>query len=64
MTAAMLVEPGDRAALGAAVRELVDDPDLRERLGRCGRERARELFSLERTVDAMKAHYLDVARPA
>ena len=60
----VLVEPGDRAALAAAVRELVEDPDLRERLGRCGRERARELFSLERTVEAMKEHYLDVARAA
>ena len=60
----VLVEPGDRAALAAAVRELVEDPDLRERLGRCGRERARELFSLERTVEAMKRHYLDVARAA
>jgi glycosyltransferase involved in cell wall biosynthesis len=60
----VLVEPGDRAALAAAVRELLEDLDLRERLGRCGRERARELFSLDRTVEAMKAHYLDVARAA
>jgi glycosyltransferase involved in cell wall biosynthesis len=60
----MLVEPGDRAALAAAIRELLEDPDLRERLGRCGRERARERFSLERTVEAMRAHYLDVARAA
>jgi glycosyltransferase involved in cell wall biosynthesis len=59
-----LVEPGDREALAAAVEELLQDPDLCERLGRCGRERVRERFSLERTVEAMKARYLEAAGKA
>jgi glycosyltransferase involved in cell wall biosynthesis len=57
----LLVDPGDRAALAAAVRSLLEDSGLRERLGRCGRERVRERFSLASTVESMKATYLEVA---
>lgn len=60
----VLVEAGDRRALADAVRTLVEDTELRERLGRCGRERVRERFTLDRTVEAMKARYLDAAGAA
>ena len=60
----VLVQPGNRVALAEAVATLIDDPDLRDRLGRRGRERVRERFSLERTVEAMKARYVDAARTA
>jgi glycosyltransferase involved in cell wall biosynthesis len=38
---ALLVPAGDAAALGAALIRLAEDPALRERLGRAGRERVR-----------------------
>jgi len=37
--AALLVEPRDVAGLARCLRELIDDPQLREELGRAGRER-------------------------
>ena len=58
----VLVQPGNRVALSEAVAALIDDPDLRERLGRCGRERVRERFSLDRTVEEMKERYVEAAR--
>jgi glycosyltransferase involved in cell wall biosynthesis len=42
----LLVPVGDAAALAAALKRLLDDPRLRERLGRAGRERA-EHFTVE-----------------
>jgi len=52
-----LVAPGDRRALADAIAELLADPDLRQRLGRCGRDRAAREFSVERMTAAMKEHY-------
>ena len=43
-----LVPPGDSAALARALRRLVADPALRERLGDAGRRRVEQEFSLER----------------
>ena len=54
----LLVEPGDRQALGAAVRRLLSDDTLRRRLGAGGRQRVESLFS----VDAMVAGNLEVYR--
>jgi glycosyltransferase involved in cell wall biosynthesis len=55
----LLVAPGDVPALGSALRRLVDDADLRHRLGAAARARAAELLSWERvtglTVDAYRS---------
>lgn len=48
-----VVPPGDRAALVAALRKLLDDPELRLALGEAGRARARREF----TARAMAARY-------
>lgn len=41
----------------ATLRRLVEDPELRERLGRSGRERARARFSWNTKIDSMLALY-------
>jgi len=52
---AVLVPPGDVAALRTAIRRLLDDPALRERLVVSGRERAAE-FSMRRLAE----HYVEL----
>jgi glycosyltransferase involved in cell wall biosynthesis len=46
----LLVPPSDPAALRAALEQLLGDRELRERLGRAARERARGAFSWERAT--------------
>lgn len=46
----LLVPPGDATALRAALERLLADADLRRRFGEAGRDRARELFSWERST--------------
>lgn len=55
-----LVPPGDAGALADAVLRLLDDPALRDKLGRAGRERAAALFSAERHASAVQAVYATV----
>jgi polysaccharide biosynthesis protein PelF len=50
----VLVEPQQPEELAAALIQLVDDPDARERMGGQARERVRELFSLE---DKNRQHF-------
>ncbi len=52
---ALLTRPGDSAAIATAVRQLVDDPALRERLGAAARESALERFTWDRHVEAILA---------
>ena len=59
-----LVPPGDRRALADAIAELLGDPAVRERLARCGRDRAAREFSVGRMAAAMKEHYRAAAREA
>jgi glycosyltransferase involved in cell wall biosynthesis len=47
----VVVAPGDHAALTRAARDLVEDPDLRTRLGAAGREYAEATFDIERIGD-------------
>jgi glycosyltransferase involved in cell wall biosynthesis len=48
----LLVPPGDVVALRAAMRRLLDDPELRARLGAAARMQAQERFSAEAAARA------------
>jgi glycosyltransferase involved in cell wall biosynthesis len=51
----LLTPPGDPAALGAAMRRLLEDMALRERLVNGARRHLEERFSLPRAVDQVEA---------
>jgi glycosyltransferase involved in cell wall biosynthesis len=53
----LLVPPGDAAALAAALRRLLDEPDLARKLGEAGRRRLREQFSWEAITARWEAVY-------
>ena len=55
----LLVAPGDRPALRAALQRLLADRELRRRLGDAGRERARREFSWERVASLTLEAYAD-----
>ena len=57
----ILVEPGNSDALAAAIRRLIDDPDLRARLSRAGEERA-QLFTWDHVGQAVEEYYGFVIR--
>jgi glycosyltransferase involved in cell wall biosynthesis len=46
----ILVPPKDPAALASAMRTLLEDRDLRRRMGQCGRERVVKEFAIEHVV--------------
>jgi glycosyltransferase involved in cell wall biosynthesis len=56
-----LVPAGDADALGAAMRELIDDSGLRDRLGVAARVRSRR-FTADAVVPALEAVYRSAAR--
>lgn len=53
----LLVEPGDPAALAAALRSLADHPDRARGLGAAAAADVAARFSAERMLDAVQAHY-------
>jgi glycosyltransferase involved in cell wall biosynthesis len=53
----LLVSPGDAAALAAAVSALLADPEKARAMGAQGRQRVRDLFSVERMVEGNLAVY-------
>jgi glycosyltransferase involved in cell wall biosynthesis len=62
-----LVPPGDAVALAHHLRQLLDRPHLRRRLGENARQRVEDAFSLERMLVATEALYarvLDQKYPA
>jgi glycosyltransferase involved in cell wall biosynthesis len=58
--AAVLVPPGDPAALGAALATLLADEQQRRRLSAAGRTRAQQWPTLAETVDELVATYRDL----
>lgn len=52
-----MVAPGDVGQLAAAIEQMLDDPERRERMGRAGRVRAQELFSWRAVAEATAAAY-------
>ena len=59
----LLVPPGDVDALAAALDRVLSDPAFAERLGAAGRRRARERFSIERTVARLSEIYEELSTP-
>jgi glycosyltransferase involved in cell wall biosynthesis len=53
----LLVEPNSPDALVEAIRGLLDDPALRDRLGRAGRQRVIERFTWQVTAKGTAACY-------
>ncbi len=58
--AAIVVPPGDRAALGRALREILSDPDRRQVLGTRARMFAEQLHSLDAYVHELARHFADL----
>ncbi|WP_235908013.1 glycosyltransferase family 4 protein [Aeromicrobium yanjiei] len=61
---AVLVEPGDAEALAAAMRDLLDSPETRARLGAAGRRRALERYSWTSVAQATVAAYTEAITAA
>ena len=57
-----LVPPGDSHALADAIRLLMDNPGLRERLGSAGRSRIVERFSWRKAAEQTLAVYEEMVR--
>jgi glycosyltransferase involved in cell wall biosynthesis len=50
-----ILTPRDEMAFSRAVRELLTDPDERDKMGIRGRERVREVFNWDRTAEVMES---------
>lgn len=58
----VLVPPKNPLALSLAITSLVDNPDLRTRLGQAARERVVEHFDQERQIDALESVYASLLK--
>jgi glycosyltransferase involved in cell wall biosynthesis len=56
----LLVAPGDSAALATAIIRLLSDQELREKMGKAGRQRAVDLFSWEQVVKSLLNFYQEL----
>ena len=63
--AGMVVPPRDFQAIARACVQLLQDPELRERLGTAARERVLQKFTLEQSIEAYRQAYEEaIAGPA
>ena len=53
----LLVEPENEFALAEAIQRLIDDPELRDRMGKAARLRIEKHFSIEKEVAAHEQLY-------
>ncbi len=58
----LLVPPKDAERLAEGIVRLIDDPALRERLGKAGRHRVLELFDQKKQVDRLEQLYGELER--
>lgn len=56
----LLVPVGESASLADAIARLIDDPELRQRMGAQGRQRVLETFSLQHVIDSTLAVYREL----
>lgn len=53
----VLVPPGNPSALAEAILVLLEDPDLRKKMGKASRERSEAFYSLDKLADKMIDYY-------
>jgi glycosyltransferase involved in cell wall biosynthesis len=53
----LLVPAGDPAALGEAISDLLEKPQMRESFGQAGRQRVKQHFSVEKMVQKTEQLY-------
>jgi len=57
----IIVPPGDVDSLSKAIKYLIDNPEIRKKMGEAGRRRVEEMFSIvETNVRKTEGLYLDV----
>jgi len=56
----LLVKPQDSHSLSAALEQLIVDPNLRDKMGKIGREFAIDKFSLDKIIEQTMAVYPEI----
>jgi glycosyltransferase involved in cell wall biosynthesis len=56
----ILTEPGDEHAIAQTIKELIEDPNKRVRLGKAAQEKVRERFTIEQNAKRVAQHLLRV----
>ena len=54
----LLVDPGNRNSLSEAIVKLAQNPELRQSMGKSGRKRLDNFFSMKTLIDKTREHYL------
>jgi glycosyltransferase involved in cell wall biosynthesis len=53
----IIVEPGDENDLAQAISHLIENPELREQMGKDGRNRILKLFTWEQVAQSLEKQY-------